>query len=145
MRMTLFLALACAGCTANPVPRSNDQTQAGKVEMNFYERRVARNGEVLPPPILLLLSGTLAERKGCLILVNEAGNHALVFQLGLASFNMVDRRLKAGSAEIAIGESITVGGPYNQPSEDFDAPSIQRRCDVRSVWLVTGQQVRSLP
>ena len=150
LRMLLFLALACAGCSNNRVPVSNEQAQgssaqAGEVEINFYKRRVPKTGEVLPPPILMRLSGTLTLRNGCLILANADGNHALVFEEGLASFIPTDGRLKAGSTEIAIGNPISVGGPYNQPSDDFDAPSIKRRCDVSSVWLVTGQDVQSLP
>jgi hypothetical protein len=113
--------------------------------MNFYKRRIARNGEIMPPPILMRLSGTLAERNGCLILINSEGSHALVFQEGLATFNGMERRLRAGSAETAIGEPISVGGPFNQPSDDFDPLSIQRRCGVDSIWLVTGQDVQSLP
>lgn len=150
VRMLYMVALFCAACSCKPTSEPIEQNTAnssngGAVRMEVYERRIAKKGEVLTPPVLLRLSGTLGERNGCLVLKNETGVHALVFEDGKASFDPVRSVLSAGSARIALGEPISVGGPFNQPSEDFDAARIKSRCDVESVWLVTGSQVQSLP
>ena len=150
LRLLASIALTCAACSNDREPDSTEQTpgssaQAGAVELNFYERRVAQFGEVLTPPILMRLSGALAVQNGCLILVNASGKHALIFEEGQAAFDLTNGRLSVASTEIAIGTPISVGGPYNQPSDNFDAPSIIRRCNCNSVWLVTGQDVQALP
>lgn len=146
MRTLVCLALACVGCSSKPVTTDNEQAASspgriGQVQMNFYRLRVPKNGEVMPPPLVMRLSGTLAEKNDCLILLD----HALVFQEGLASFDRASARLKVGSAEFAIGDPISVGGPFNSPSAEFDATSLQRRCGVSSVWLVTRQDVKPFP
>lgn len=151
MRMLYMAALLfCTACSNQPTPGTIEQNTAsasnsGAVRMDFYERRIAKNGEVLTPPVLLRLSGRLSEKNNCLTLTNEAGDHALVFEHGKASFDPIRKVLLVGSTAIALGEPISVGGPFNQPSEDFDVASIKSRCNVEAVWLVTGSDVRSLP
>jgi hypothetical protein len=140
--MFLFLALVCDGCSNKQeqpaYEKSERSTEQNKpFQLDFYERRLAKQGENIPPPILKLQSGTLAIENGCLILEQPGQHHALVFEKGFASFDPVRNRLKVGAAEFAIGDPISVGGPFNSPSEDFDPVKIQRRCNVRSIWPVT--------
>lgn len=150
MRIVVMAALFCTACSNTPMAGTSEQTTAdatssGTVNMDFYKRRIAKDSEVLTPPVLLRLSGRLSEKNDCLVLSNDAGDHALVFEDGKASFDPVRRVLSAGSARIPVGERISVGGPFNQPSEDFDAASIKSRCGVENVWLVTGSDVQSRP
>jgi hypothetical protein len=113
--------------------------------MEFYKRRIAKSGEVLVPPILLRLSGTLAQKNGCLVLTNGDGDHILFFEEEKVAFDPIKKVLMVGSAKIAIGDPISVGGPFNQPAEGFDPSSVKKRCGVDAVWLVTGTDVQSFP
>lgn len=151
MRMLFLTALFCAACSCKPVSGPSEQTtnasstHTGAAQMEFYERRIAKSGEVLVPPILLRLSGTLAQKNGCLVLTNGDGDHVLVFEEGKAAFDPIKRVLVAGPTKIAIGEPISVGGPFNQPAEGFDPSRVKKRCGVDAVWLVTGSDVQSFP
>lgn len=152
MRMLVLAALLCTGCSCKPESGLSGQatnavksSQTGTVQLEFYKRRVAKNGEVLTPPVLLRLSGTLAERSGCLVLTNGDGDHLLVFEEGKAVFDPIARVLMAGSARIAVGEPISVGGPFNQPDESFEPSTLKKRCGVNTVWLVSGTDVKSHP
>lgn len=150
LELCLLLALFCTACSSEPESGPIEHATAsasnsGAAKMEFYNRRIAKKGEVLAPPVLLRLSGRLAGKNDCLVLTNSLGDHALVFEDGKASFDPVRRVLSAGSARIALGEPISVGGPFNQPSEDLDVASIKSRCDVEAVWLVTGSDVQSAP
>lgn len=118
---------------------------AQAVQLQFYERRLARSGEVLTPPVLLRLSGTLEQKNGCLIVANGRGDHALVFEKGRVTYDQAGKALLVGSATFALGNPISVGGPFNQPSESFDPAVVKQRCGVDSVWLVTGADIRSNP
>ena len=146
MRMLYIAALFCTGCSGGPI----DQTTASAsgmeaVSMEFYKRRIAEKNEVITPPVLLRLSGKLVEKNNCLVVSNDEGDHALVFEEGKATFDPVRKALSVGSTMILLDEPISVGGPFNQPSEDLDIASIKSRCDVKAVWLVTGTDVQSAP
>lgn len=153
MRMFCLAVLFCAACSSKPVSGPSEQTanatptQTGAAQMEYYKRRTARSGEVLVPPILLRLSGTLAQKNGCLVLTKSygSGDHALVFEEGKASFDPIKGVLTVGSARIAIGEPISVGGPFNQAYDDFKPSNVKKRCGVDAVWLVTGSDVKSFP
>jgi hypothetical protein len=130
---------------ATGLPDTAAHGAAGIVQLQFYDRRVARAGEVLVPPVLLRLSGTLEEKNGCLIVTSGAGDHALVFETGRATFDAAGRALVIGSARFPLGGPISVGGPFNQPAETFDPNAVKRSCGVGSVWLVTGADVSPNP
>jgi hypothetical protein len=151
VRTLLLISLMYAACSCKPAPetgqqRSNSSPDAAKsVQLHFYERRIASPSEVLLPPVLLRLSGTLQQKDGCLTVVNGSGYHALVFEKGRATYDAARNMLMFGSSRFAIGSPISVGGPFNQPSESFDPAVVKERCGVGAVWLVTGADVRSSP
>jgi hypothetical protein len=156
VRMILVAAVLCAASSCKPPPVAGDQGAAGApgaaaqgaaggVELQFYDRRVAKAGEVPAPPVLLRLSGRLGEKNGCLIVATGTGDHALVFETGTATFDAAQRALRVGSANFPLGGPISVGGPFNQPAESFDRDAVKRRCGVRLVWLVTGADVSGNP
>lgn len=131
MRIVVVTIMAGALWACKPVPdlpaliadaaaRNN-----GTAQMDYYERRIARGGEILMPPTLLRLSGTLIEKNGCLLLNNENGDHVLIFEKRKANFDPLKMVLSAGSVKIVVGELISVGGPFNQASEDFDLQAIK--------------------
>lgn len=113
--------------------------------LSFYSRKIAAEDEVLAPPVLLRLSGTLEARRGCLVVANESGDHALVFEDEAASYDPQRRVLTSGATVIALGDPISVGGPFNQPSDDFDSDAVAKRCGVDRVWLVSGTDMKSQP
>ncbi len=127
------------------MPGAAAQDAAESVQLQFYDRRVAKAGEVMAPPVLLRLSGTLEEKKGCLIVTGVTGDHALVFETGKAAYDAAGRALMIGAASFPVGGPISVGGPFNQPAESFDPNAIKQRCGVGSVWLVTGTDVSRNP
>jgi hypothetical protein len=151
MRTLSMLSLMYAACSCKPAPVTGQQgsntapNAAKSVQLHFYERRVARPTEVLVPPVLLRLSGTLEQKDGCLIVVNGSGDHALVFEKGRATYDAARKVLTVGSASFPLESPISVGGPFNQPSESFDLAVVKERCGVDAVWLVTGADVRSSP
>jgi hypothetical protein len=151
VRMLILVALFCAICSCKPVPGLSEQTDgalptdAGGVQMEYYKRRIAKSGEVLAPPVLMRLSGTLEQKNDCLILKNSDGDHILFFEEGKVSFDPIRKVLTADSARIVVGDPISVGGPFNQPAESFDPSSAKKRCGVDAFWLVTGWDVRSYP
>ena len=85
------------------------------------------------------------QKNGCLVLTNGDRDHILFFEEGKVAFDPIKRVLMAGSARIAVGDPISVGGPFNQPAEGFDPSSAKKRCGVDAVWLVTGSDVKSFP
>ena len=113
--------------------------------LSFYSRKIAAEGQVLAPPVLLRLSGTLKARRGCLVVANESGDHALVFEDGAASYDPQRRVLTSGAMAIALGDTVSVGGPFNQPSDDFDPDAVAKRCGVGQIWLVSGTDMKSKP
>jgi hypothetical protein len=115
------------------------------VQLQFYDRRAAKAGEVLAPPVLLRLSGTLEQKNDCLVVTSGTGDHALVFEVGRATYDAAGRALVIGSARFPFGGPISVGGPFNQPAESFDPDAVKRSCGVGSVWLVTGADVSLNP
>jgi hypothetical protein len=154
--MLFVAALLCAASSCKPTPVAGDQRPAGvpgaaaqgaaeSVQLQFYDRRVAKAGEVLTPPVLLRLSGTLEQKNGCLIVAAGTGDHALVFETGKATYDAARGALMIGSASYPLGGPISVGGPFNQPAASFDPNAIKQRCGVGSVWLVTGADVSRNP
>jgi hypothetical protein len=148
VRILFLTSLFYAACSCKPVPVTGEQGTSGlraeaeTVQLQVYERRLARSGEVLAPPLLLRLSGTLEQKNGCLIVTSGTGDHALVFEAGRATYDATRGALIIGSANFARGTPISVGGPFNQPAESFDPVAVKRRCGVNSIWLVTGADVR---
>jgi hypothetical protein len=151
VRMLILTPLLCAAIACKPGAMTGDEAGAAlpgaaqAVQLQLYERRLAGSGEVLTPPVLLRLSGTLEQRNGCLIVTNGNGDHALVFEKGRVTFDQAGKALLVGSATFPLGGPISVGGPFNQPSESFDPAAVKQRCGVASVWLVTGADIRSNP
>jgi hypothetical protein len=141
-------SIFCAACSCKPFPAAHEQSRraseaaAGSVSLQFYERRPAEDGKVLVPPILLRLSGTLQQKDGCLIVANGNGDHALVFENGRAAYDATKKALIIGSASFAVGDDISLGGPFNQPADGYDPAFVKKRCGVDAVWLVTGADVR---
>jgi hypothetical protein len=127
------------------LPEAAAQDAAGTVQLQFYDRRVAKAGEVLAPPVLLRLSGRLEQKNGCLIVTRGTGDHALVFETGKATYDAAGRALVIGSARFPLGGPISVGGPFNQPAESFDSNAVKQRCSAGSIWLVTGTDVSRNP
>jgi hypothetical protein len=151
VRMFLFFtSLLCAACSCKPVPATEEQRSdvegaARTVQLLTYERRIAPSGQVLVPPVLLRLSGTLEQKSGCLIVTNANGDHALVFEKGRASYDAAKRALIIGSASFALGHAISLGGPFNQPAASYDPAVVKHRCGIEAVWLVSGTDVRPSP
>lgn len=151
MRMLILTPLLCAALACTPGAMPGDEAASGSpgaaqaVQLQFYERRLARSGEVLAPPVLLRLSGVLEQKNGCLVVANDNGNHALVFEKGKATFDPASKALLVGSERFTLGNPISVGGPFNQPSESFDPEAVKRSCGVEAVWLVTAADARSNP
>lgn len=151
MRMLVLALLLCAASSCGPVAATGEQgpialqSASDTVQLQLYERRRAKDGEILVPPVLLRLSGTLGQKNSCLIVRSGNGDHVLVFEKGKATFDATRRALIVGSASFGLGDPISVGGPFNQPAESFDPAIIKERCGVNAVWLVTGADVRSDP
>lgn len=156
MRMAFVAALLCAASSCKPTPVAGDQRlgslpgaaaqgAAESVQLQFYDRRIAKVGEVLTPPVLLRLSGTLEQKNGCLIVTSGTGDNALVFETGRADYDATRGALVVGAASYPLGGPISVGGPFNQPAGSFDANAVKRSCGVGSVWLVTGADVSRNP
>lgn len=151
MRILVLALLLCAASSCGPVATTGTQgstdlqSAPDTVQLHLYERRRAKNGEVLVPPVLLRLSGTLGQKNSCLIVRSGDGDHVLVFEKGKATFDATKEVLIIGSATFRVGEPISVGGPFNQPAESFDPAVIKERCGVNAVWLVTGADVRPNP
>lgn len=150
--MLTFLVCSCTpeatfdGQTTEAVADDVDKTgDRATVTLSYYKRKALVDGQVPAPPVLLRLSGTLQEKNGCLVVSNKAGDHALVFEEGAATFDPELRVLSSGSTEIAIGNPISVGGPFNQPDDSFDPSAVADRCGVENVWLVTASDVKSQP
>ena len=154
--MLLAAALFCVASSCKPTPVAGDQSANGvpgaaeqgaaeTVQVQFYDRRVAKAGEVLTPPVLLRLSGTLEQKNGCLIVTSGTGDHALVFETGRARYDAANGALMVGSGRYPLGGPIFVGGPFNQPAESFDREAVKKSCGVGSVWLVTAADVSRNP
>lgn len=157
MRIGALTLLVIAGCGGSPEASLGGSTEKPMNQdalttpaettprLAFYMRKPAADGQIPPPPVLLRLSGTLQMKNGCIILSNGDGDHVLAFEEGTASFDAARQVLTAGGMDIGIGESISVGGPFNLPDDDFDRSAVVESCGVRNVWLVTGTDVKSRP
>lgn len=151
MRMFLLMPLLCAACSCQRISAAGEQRSTGSqaaadtVQLQLYERRTAKSDEVLAPPVLLRLFGTLEQKNGCLVVRSGTGDQALVFETGRAKYDASKRVLLIGSASFALGGPISVGGPFNQPAGNFDPLAVKKRCAVDAVWLVAGADVRLSP
>lgn len=146
--LSLLTGLLCSCGSAGGMKNQSSQAVIEKPVMTqiaYYDRKQPQPGEVLTPPVLLRLTGTLVEQNGCLVLTNAQGKHALAFERGKAEFDSERRILTAGTTSITVGQPISVGGPFNQANDDFNRAAVARSCGVDKVWLVTGTDIMSRP
>ena len=153
-RLTVTLLLAAAGCTqANDMPDASKETSkpmaqtdsSDPIELVTFDKRQPSGDEVIPPPILTRLTGTLVRAGTCLAIDTGGELVAVGFETGSARFDPVAGALSIDGQSFAIGDPISVGGPFTQPSADFDMEATKARCGVERVWLVVSGDVSATP
>lgn len=155
MRILAILSVCTfAGCANTPETRASLNQENVAIESNSprqtvellsFEPREPAPGEAIPPSILTRLSGTLALANGCLAIDSGGIRTAIAFRSGSARFDQASGVLEAGGNRFALGDPISVGGPFTQPSAAFDAEAVKARCGVQRVWLVAPDDVARTP
>lgn len=100
----------------------------------FSPREVAP-GEILPPPTLLRMEGTLRLATGCLVLDNGMKTVALAFDRASGA-RFADGTLVIGENRFPLGTRVYVDGPSNDVSRSFDVAAAKARCKTTDLWFV---------